>query len=622
MLFKQKYTPRWLIFSIDLIIVLFSILSAYLLRFNFNVPEEYISTLKWVVPMVLMIRSLGFSLGKTYAGIIRYTSSKDAERILLVTSISSMSIFLINIISFFLNNNYFLIPLSVIIIDFLLTIFLLIVFRIAVKSLYTGLNLSEREQKNVIIYGADELGMTTKGILEKSTETSYKTVAFIDDLKARQKQHIGHAKVYCPDHIAKITERHKVTSLIFAKKDIPVKIKNEIIDFCLNQDIKVQNVPNVTHWINGELSVNQIKSIKIEDLLQREPIQLDVNAIKSDLLGKTILVTGAAGSIGSEIVRQLTQYSPKRIVLYDQAESPLYDLELFLQEEAHFQSAEIVIGDVRDTERLDFVFKQYQPSVVYHAAAYKHVPMMEKNPIEAISTNVFGTKNVAEYAVKYKVSKFVLVSTDKAVNPTNVMGASKRIAEIFVQSLNQKSDTQFITTRFGNVLGSNGSVIPRFKKQIEKGGPVTITHPEITRFFMTIPEACQLVLEAGSTGNGGEIFVFDMGQSVKILDLAKKMIKLYGLKLGIDIKIEYTGLRPGEKLYEELLNVAENTIPTHHPKILKAKVREYALEAVQNHFTDLEKSVATNDVFKVVAKMKQIVPEFISKNSLYESLDQ
>lgn len=620
MIFQNTYTPRWMIFFIDIFIVLVSFTSAYFLRFNFTIPEEYLFSLKITIPIIVIIRSIGFFMGKTYAGIIRYTSTKDAERIFTVIIVGSLVLLLINI-GHYIFLNKFLIPLSILVIDFLATVFLLTSFRVMVKSLYFNLNLSKDERKNIIIYGAGEFGLITKRALDRDSETGFNTVAFIDDSKESQKQRIERILIYRPNQLKEITERHRISTLIFAKRKIPIEIKNEITDFCLNHDIEVQNIPNVNNWINGELSSKQIRSIKIEDLLQRDSIKLSEESIRNDILGKTVMVTGAAGSIGSEIVKQLTNFNPKTIILYDQAESPLYDLELLLDEEYHFHNGKIIIGDVRNKVRLEYVFDRYKPNIVFHAAAYKHVPMMEKNPIEAITTNIFGTKNLSDLSDKYGVKKFVFVSTDKAVNPTNVMGASKRIAEIYIQSLNQNSKTQFVTTRFGNVLGSNGSVIPRFRKQIENGGPVTITHPEITRFFMTIPEACQLVLEAGASGNGGEIFVFDMGKSVKIVDLAKKMIKLYGLKLGIDIQIQYTGLRPGEKLYEELLNVSENTLATHHSKILKAKIREYKFEDIQNHLEELKQLTKNFDNYELVRKMKAIVPEFISKNSTYESLD-
>ena len=389
----------------------------------------------------------------------------------------------------------------------------------------------------------------------------------------------------------------------------------------MQYDIGVLSVPDINTWINGELSFNQIKEIKIEDLLERPPIVLDINKIKKIILNKSVLVTGAAGSIGSEIVRQLISFNPKKIILFDQAESPLYDMELDLQEKFNFYNFEIVIGNIADEYRIRKLFEEYKPSFVYHAAAYKHVPMMEKNPTEALRTNILGTKIIADISNEFKVEQFVMVSTDKAVNPTNVMGASKRIAEVYIQTLNQVSKTNFITTRFGNVLGSNGSVILRFKKQIDKGGPITVTHPEVTRYFMTIPEACQLVLEAGAISNGGEIFIFDMGKSVKIIDLAKKMIKLSGLNIGKDIQVKYTGLRPGEKLYEELLNDLENTLPTHHSKIMIAKVRNYDFEQVQKTFEELIKLQKDHDNFEVVRKMKEIVPEFKSQNSIYEELD-
>jgi FlaA1/EpsC-like NDP-sugar epimerase len=382
--------------------------------------------------------------------------------------------------------------------------------------------------------------------------------------------------------------------------------------------------------MNGDLNPNQIQKIKIEDLLEREPIKINDDHILSQTKGKRILVTGAAGSIGSEIASQLGKYEPQMIILCDQAESPLHNLQLDLQDEFPNQVYHTYIADVRSTKRMQLLFDTFKPHYVYHAAAYKHVPMMENHPLEAVQTNVMGTKNLADLAVEFQVEKFVFVSTDKAVNPTNIMGATKRIAEIYVQSLNNHLEnslgatvhTKFITTRFGNVLGSNGSVIPRFRDQIQKGGPVTVTHPEITRYFMTIPEACRLVLEAGTMGQGGEIFVFDMGKSVKIVELAKKMIRLSGFKPNEDIEIKFTGLRPGEKLYEELLNDLENTLPTHHEKIMIAKVRENNYDIVSMKIGELQQRLATQNKNEVVYQMKIIVPEFKSKNSIYEQLDK
>jgi FlaA1/EpsC-like NDP-sugar epimerase len=380
-------------------------------------------------------------------------------------------------------------------------------------------------------------------------------------------------------------------------------------------------VPPAKKWINGELSFNQLRSVNIEDLLEREPIKLDNDLISAQLNNKIILITGAAGSIGSELSRQCLKYNPKKIILLDQAESPLHEVELEFGDKYAKDKFETVIGDVRNLDRMRNVFRTFKPEIVFHAAAYKHVPMMENNPSESILNNILGTKNTADLSVEYNVQKFVFVSTDKAVNPTNVMGASKRIAEIYIQSLGKKSSVKFITTRFGNVLGSNGSVIPRFKRQIEIGGPITITDPEITRYFMTIPEACQLVLEAGSMGKGGEIFVFDMGKSVKIVDLARKMIKLSGLEEGKDIKIVYTGLRPGEKLFEELLADSENTLPTHHSQILIGKVREYQYDEVSKVINELIELFDTQNNTKIVQCMKELVPEFKSNNSVFEKLD-
>ncbi|MCZ2140368.1 MAG: polysaccharide biosynthesis protein, partial [Bacteroidia bacterium] len=427
-----------------------------------------------------------------------------------------------------------------------------------------------------------------------------------------------------------VLQKLEIVEIIISDQNINRAKKQNLIEHCLNYNIKVRNVPPIEKWINGELSYNQIKNVKIEDLIERDTIVLDKGAIAAQLKDKVVMVTGAAGSIGSEIVRQLIQFEPTQLILVDKSEVRLYEMDNELNSIPHLKTTKkvkLIVGDICNMERMEYLFKYYKPNILYHAAAFKHVPLMEDNPGEAVYTNVKGTKILADLSIKYDVDKFVFVSTDKAVNPTNVMGASKRIAEIYVQSLNNflvetnAAHTRFITTRFGNVLGSSGSVIPRFRRQIEEGGPITVTHPDITRYFMTIPEACQLVLEAGNMGNGGEIYIFDMGNSIKIIDLAKKMVKLSGLTLGQDIQIAFTGLRPGEKINEELLADQENTLPTYHPKILIAQVRLYNFINVVKIIEDLINSYETQDDITIVSKMKQIVPEYKSNNSRFEKID-
>jgi FlaA1/EpsC-like NDP-sugar epimerase len=446
----------------------------------------------------------------------------------------------------------------------------------------------------------------------------------VDDDPKKAGKKIEGVEIYNSNQLEKLQQNNEVKHLIISIQNITTSRKQQIVDTCLKYNTRILNVPPVHSWINGELSFKQIKKLKIEDLLGRDPIQLDLNKIQHELTGKVVLVTGAAGSIGSEIVRQIIPFRPKLLVMLDMSESALYDLELEVNDLNTDKNCrtETVIGDIRNKERMHNVFNTFKPDIVYHAAAYKHVPVMENNPSESILNNVKGTCNLADLAVTFRVPKFVMISTDKAVNPTNIMGATKRIAEIYCQSLNDNNEhTRFITTRFGNVLGSNGSVIPRFKKQIELGLPITVTDPHVTRYFMTIPEACQLVLEAGAMGTGGEIFIFDMGESVNIAELAKKMIRLSGLELGKDIQIVYTGLRPGEKLYEELLANEENTLPTHHKKIMIAKVKKYNFESISKDISDLISLFGAQDNEQIVRKMKEIVPEFKSQNSIYQKLD-
>jgi len=624
MLFSDRHTPRWIVFFIDIFICLFSVILAYLLRFNFSIKEiEVDNTLPYSIPFVLTIRAISFYFAKTYTGIVRYTSTKDAERIFFVISLGTLFLGLSNIFSYYFLTGKFIIPYSVIIIDYITTIFIMTASRLLVKTLYLEYKNPSKAKSNVIIFGAGESGLITKRTLDRDAGTKYKVIAFIDADQKKVGKKLEGIKIFHADHLENLLKDNDIAHLVISMQHINSPRKRKVIETCLNYNTRVLNVPPVHRWINGELSFKQIKKIRIEDLLGRNPIKLDEQQIKSQLRGKNILITGAAGSIGSELVKQIAKFKPEKLILLDQTESPLYDLELEFQEIHRIKNMEIVIGDIRNKDRMENLFKTYRPDLVYHAAAYKHVPMMENNPSEAILTNVLGTKVIADLAVDHHVQRFVMISTDKAVNPTNVMGASKRIAEIYTQSLfRHTSATKFITTRFGNVLGSNGSVIPRFERQIEKGGPITVTHPDVTRYFMTIPEACQLVLEAGAMGKGGEIFIFDMGKSVKIVDLAKKMVKLSELTLGKDIQLVYTGLRPGEKLYEELLNSHENTLPTHHPQILIAKVKEYDWETISQEIASLIELFKQQNNEEIVKNMKQMVPEFISKNSVYERLDK
>lgn len=626
--------PRWLIFLFDLGICTISFVLAVILRFSFRLDDKTFSSIITVLPIVLLIKAVFMMYFRLYSGIIRHTSVQDGIRIFLTTSFSSIGLVGISLFykSFFIAG-YSIIPFSVIVLDFIIATFLLGSFRIFIKLLYLKTSHQNKgDVVNYVIFGAGEAGIITKRKLEQHRGSNIKVIAFFDDDSAMKNKSLEGIRIYDFDKdLEDLSVKYTIENLIISGISLSKNRKQEIIDKCLNNNISVQSIPPVEKWINGELSFNQIKTVKIEDLIERDIIELDINAIGQQLNGKVVMVTGAAGSIGSEIVNQLCKFKIKKIIAVDSSEESLYQLDTKIAENLqniNRKNIEIVIADITNLERMKGLFERFQPEMVYHAAAYKHVPLMENNPSEAIKTNVRGTFTLANLAVEFNVEKFVMVSTDKAVNPTNVMGASKRIAEIYVQSLSNKikndnsSKTKFITTRFGNVLGSSGSVIPRFRKQIEEGGPITVTHPEITRYFMTIPEACQLVLEAGYMGNGGEIYVFDMGKSVKIIDLAKKMIRLSGLTLGKDIQIVYTGLRPGEKIFEELLNDQENTVPTHHSKIMIGNVRNYNFDHVKNNIHALLDLYKTQNQTAIVAKMKEIVPEFISKNSPYEHLDK
>ncbi|MFT7613201.1 MAG: FlaA1/EpsC-like NDP-sugar epimerase [Parvicellaceae bacterium] len=622
----ERNSPRWLIFLIDMGICLVSLGLAYVLRFDFlDTPTRYFADqwdqLKWTLPVFLAIRAASFFIGKTYQGIVRFTSTEDAKRLFITVFAGSVMIALVSPIRYYFFDDLYLLPRPIIIMDFLITLFLIITSRFVVKLLYLESRKKRSEKESVIIYGSGELGIILKRTLDRDQGKRKSVFAYIDDDPKKVGKRLEGIPIESTANLEKLLAKNDISSVIIGILKPDVEHKNQVIDICIDQGVETLSVPPVESWINGELNAGQIRKIRIEDLLGRKEIKLSKTKISSDLDGQKVLITGAAGSIGSEVVRQVLRFSPKEVVILDQAESPLYDVHNELKSRSNSKCLKVVIGDVSNKTRMTNVFESYRPDIVYHAAAYKHVPLMEDNPSEAILTNVLGTKILAELADQFAVKKFVMISTDKAVNPTNVMGASKRIAEIFCQALNKKSNVQFVTTRFGNVLGSSGSVIPLFRRQIEAGGPLTVTHAEVTRFFMTIPEACQLVLEAGSMGEGGEIFVFDMGESVKIIDLAKKMISLSGLKLDEDISIKITGLRPGEKLYEELLTSEEGSLPTHHAQIMIGKVQEYDFNEVTPEIEQLIGDFNSQDNAKIVAKMKTIVPEYKSNNSEFSVLD-
>jgi FlaA1/EpsC-like NDP-sugar epimerase len=634
--------PRWIIFCLDLFVCGFSLCFAYFLKYNFIIEEINSNELSRNILVFSLVNSVVFLIIKTYAGIIRYTSAQDSFRILFSVLISNGLFFIVNLILVSFNNAPY-ISNVILVINGLTGFLLLITYRVLVKYFFMYVKNFKMDKRRVIIYGAGEAGIAAKRTLDHDNKVNMLLTAFIDDDERKTGKAIDGIKIYHTREFLSLIKGEKIEDLIIASQNILPVRKNRIVDLCLENGIKVLTLPPMRSWINGQISSKQLQNIKIEDLLEREPIEIHNEIISEQLRGKRVLVTGAAGSIGSEIVRQIALFSPQMVIINDQSETPLHELHLELQENNLQNNFHSFIGDVRDQSRMELLFQTFKPHYVYHAAAYKHVPLMEHNPGEAVRTNVMGTKNIADLSVKYGVDKFVMISTDKAVNPTNVMGASKRIAEIYVQSLyysfkNSETtvysnglshlnedrgaiNTKFITTRFGNVLGSNGSVIPRFKAQIQKGGPITVTHPDITRYFMTIPESCRLVLEAGSMGEGGEIFIFDMGKSVKIVELAKKMIRLSGLVPHQDIAIDFSGLRPGEKLYEELLNDLENTKPTHHEKIMVAQVREYDFQSISARISDLIKLSCQYKDRQVVIKMKEIVPEFKSNNSIYEELD-
>lgn len=613
--------------TLDLLLVAIAFAGAHLLRFDFEIyPDDNYRYFRPGIFLLFSLRITFFFLFRTYAGVVFHTSIEDARRLFLALLFPTIIILSFNSFGYG-DKDAFLLPYSIILIEFFLSIFLLVSYRGFVKVLYMK-NFARGEQAtNVLIFGVGQAGLTVKNVLESSGRGRYSVKCFIDPVGNFVKQRLGGLDIYGTSKLERLLVTAQIDTLVFADGAIENKTREKVVDICLSYKVKILSAPPFKEWSKGELDFKQIRQIRIEDLLERKEIHLSTDEISEELDGKVVLITGAAGSIGSEIARQVLKFNLRKLILVDQGETPLYELNNELNQLKSSVEFETVVGDVRNRSRMSNAFSAFKPNVVFHAAAYKHVPLMEQNPSEAILTNVLGTQNIADLCGEHKVSKMVYISTDKAVNPSSIMGASKRIGEIYIQALNDKlaQDGQackYVTTRFGNVLGSNGSVIPLFRKQIAEGGPVTVTHPEMTRFFMTIPEACQLVLEAGAMGNGGEIFVFDMGESVKIYDLAKKMISLSGLQEGRDVEIVFSGLRPGEKLYEELLANEEHNLPTHHKKIMIAKVRSMEFDWVLESVNSLLDLFDGQDNQKLVKQLKLMIPEYKSMNSKFEDLDR
>ncbi len=619
----DKYASRWLVLVIDIILVCVSFVLAYAVRFSASLNFE-VENLYHQLPFIAFISLISFLIVGSYKGIVRHTGTRDAFNVFVGVTL----LFFITSSIVLINNTFkivpsFKIPRSILIIHYLISIIVLVISRYVFKAFYEIVSTELKSIKNVLIYGAGDSGLITYGALNRDSKNKYEIIGFIDDDSKKIGKKIDRIKIYSSKVINKsFIEKKQINEIIISIQNIKSEKLLYLTDKLLALGVQVKIVPPLSKWINGDLEANQIKQVKIEDLLDRKPISIDNPIVKREVNNKVILVTGAAGSIGSEISRQLSVYNHKHLVLIDSAESPLYNLqqELVQKECKNFTC---IVADVRDEVRMEQIFEEFKPQKVFHAAAYKHVPLMEMSPYEAVKINVGGTKIIADLSIKHNVDRFVMVSTDKAVNPTNVMGATKRVAEMYVSCISNCSNhtTKFTTTRFGNVLGSNGSVIPLFKRQIENGGPLTVTHRDITRYFMTIPEACKLVLEAGTMGNGGEIYIFDMGKSVKIYDIAKRMIYLSGLQFPEDIDIKITGLRPGEKLYEELLADGENTTPTYHEKIMIAKNQEIEHKIIIEKIKDLCQSNKAHNNSKTVQLIKEIVPEYISNNSVYEKLD-
>ena len=629
-LLNQRYLPRWAVFLLDIFICLVSFGITYLILEGTPLKFQTVWPLWGRAAFFIGMNVFFFYIFRTYAGIVRHSTFTDVFRVAAASFLTAFSVIVFNTAYFSFTDEKIFLTTAAILYMFLSFTFLLF-FRIVVKESYQYLRRmnSGNLKKRVVIVGMDNQTINLGRALTSESDQSFHLVGFVsEDSSNKSLNVLGKPVFLTPIHkdsteFSALMVKHKIDGILMVRDSLSVSETNEIVEAALANELKVFNMPSVENWNKKEDLQTQIKHIEIEDLLDRYPIEIDSEIIKNDLENKTILVTGGAGSIGSEIVKQLAAFNPSEIVVLDNAESALYEMELYLEQNFPDLNFTTVLADVRNIERLEMIFTSFKFHLVFHAAAYKHVPLIEKNPYEAVGVNISGTVNLANLSVQHGIDKFVMISTDKAVNPTNVMGASKRAAEMYVQSLQEKigTHTRFITTRFGNVLGSNGSVIPHFRRQIAAGGPVTVTHKDIIRYFMTIPEACQLVLQAGTMGNGGEIFIFDMGKPVKILDMAERMIKLSGFKPYKDIDIQITGLRPGEKLYEELLNDTAQTLPTFHSKIMVSKVPVGDFHGVNMKIQAIVQATTQTKKTEVVMRIKELVPEFISQNSEYQMLD-
>lgn len=622
--FGTRILSKWIVLCFDIVVTVFTYGVAYVLRFNFNISTISFGYFVQDTALTATVFTISFLLFKSYDGIIRHSGIADITRLIKAGLFALTICLAMSIISRYVGKQIALLPASIAIIHVVLTISALSISRYIIKVLFYSSSKNKNQAVIVAIYGAGRRGVSVFHALRDDVNTNYQIIGFLDDNQSKINKTIEGIKIYPSSRFTELHKKFHINELIIGIQNPVGPQKNELIDICLNNHIIVKNTPPVDDWINGKLSIQQIRHLHIEDLLNREPIMIENEKIFHELNNKIILITGAAGSIGSEIVRQVMYYKPKQLILIDQAESDLYDLQMelyFKLTQLPVHSVEFIICDITNMQRLKMVYDQFHPQIVFHAAAYKHVPLMESNPSEAVSVNVFGSKNLIDLSIDYEVGKFVMISTDKAVNPVNVMGATKRAAEIYAQyrSKNNKCKTTFITTRFGNVLGSNGSVVIYFKNQIESGGPVTITHPDVTRYFMTISEACQLVLEAATMGKSSEIYLFDMGEPVKITDLANKMILLSGLTPEKDIQFIYTGLRPGEKLHEVLLGENENVLPTHHHKIKIAKTAEYDPEWINNCMDQLWAALTESDPTQILVSLQAMIPDLNVKPDAKDS---